>query len=144
MRAEGLRGIPREKTRKTTIGDGAETERPEDLAKRNDAWNLRVLVETPGSCHIRRAFDPDHRCAALAVPSDLQDLGRGSGKAKRRLLPWPRVGGGDRAPVSLLDLAAGSHEERVLPVRGRGPQRPPVVEQRPEGLDAETQRDDQK
>ena len=29
MRAEGLRGIPREKTRKTTIGDGAETERPE-------------------------------------------------------------------------------------------------------------------
>ena len=34
MRAEGLRGIPREKTRKTTIGDGVETERPEDLVKR--------------------------------------------------------------------------------------------------------------
>jgi len=34
MRAQGLRGIPREKTRKTTIGDGAETERPEDLVKR--------------------------------------------------------------------------------------------------------------
>jgi len=34
MRAEGLRGIQREKTRKTTIGDGAETERPEDLVKR--------------------------------------------------------------------------------------------------------------
>ena len=34
MRAEGLRGIPREKTRKTTIGDGAETERPEDLVDR--------------------------------------------------------------------------------------------------------------
>ncbi len=34
MRTEGLRGIPREKTRKTTIGDGAETERPEDLVKR--------------------------------------------------------------------------------------------------------------
>ncbi|MBT9258124.1 IS3 family transposase [Phycicoccus sp. KQZ13P-1] len=34
MRAEGLRGIPREKTRKTTIGDGAETERPEDLVQR--------------------------------------------------------------------------------------------------------------
>ena len=34
MRAEGLRGIPREKTPKTTIGDGAETERPEDLVKR--------------------------------------------------------------------------------------------------------------
>jgi transposase InsO family protein len=34
MRQEGLRGIPREKTRKTTIGDGAETERPEDLVDR--------------------------------------------------------------------------------------------------------------
>ncbi|MCW2807181.1 MAG: Integrase core domain protein [Marmoricola sp.] len=34
MRAEGLRGIAREKTRKTTTGDGAETERPEDLVKR--------------------------------------------------------------------------------------------------------------
>ncbi|QSR29099.1 hypothetical protein CFI00_01005 [Nocardioides sp. S5] len=45
MRAEGLRGIPREKTRKTTIGDGAETERPEDLVDRkfvatapNELW----------------------------------------------------------------------------------------------------------
>ena len=34
MRAERLRGIPREKTRKTTIGDGAETDRPEDLVDR--------------------------------------------------------------------------------------------------------------
>jgi transposase InsO family protein len=34
MRAEGLRGIPREKTRKTTFGDGAETPRPEDKVKR--------------------------------------------------------------------------------------------------------------
>lgn len=34
MRVEGLRGIAREKTRKTTIGDGAETERPADLVKR--------------------------------------------------------------------------------------------------------------
>lgn len=37
MRAEGLRGIRREKGRKTTIGDGAETERPEDLVKRKFA-----------------------------------------------------------------------------------------------------------
>ncbi|MBS4753238.1 IS3 family transposase [Nocardioides sp. zg-ZUI104] len=37
MRQEGLRRIPREKTRKTTIGDGAETERPEDLVKRKFA-----------------------------------------------------------------------------------------------------------
>lgn len=34
MRAEGLRGIPREKARRTTFGDGAETVRPEDLVKR--------------------------------------------------------------------------------------------------------------
>lgn len=34
MRAEGLRGIRREKSRKTTVGDGAETERPEDLVSR--------------------------------------------------------------------------------------------------------------
>lgn len=34
MRAAGLRGISREKTRKTTIGDGAETERPEDKVNR--------------------------------------------------------------------------------------------------------------
>ena len=34
MRAEGLRGIPREKTSRTTHSQGAETERPEDLVKR--------------------------------------------------------------------------------------------------------------
>lgn len=34
MKAEGLRGIPREKIRKTTNGDSAQTERPEDLVKR--------------------------------------------------------------------------------------------------------------
>ncbi len=34
MRAEGLRGIPREKTRKTTIGEGAETEQPADRVNR--------------------------------------------------------------------------------------------------------------
>jgi transposase InsO family protein len=34
MRREGLRGIAREKTRKTTIGEGAQTERPQDLVKR--------------------------------------------------------------------------------------------------------------
>ncbi len=34
MRAAGPRGIPREKTRTTTVSDGAQTERPEDLVKR--------------------------------------------------------------------------------------------------------------
>lgn len=34
MRAEGLRGIPREKTRKTTHAEGAETPRPADLVER--------------------------------------------------------------------------------------------------------------
>jgi len=41
MRAEGLRGIRREKRRRTTIADGAETERPEDLVKR------RFVAEAP-------------------------------------------------------------------------------------------------
>lgn len=35
MRAEGLRGIAREKTRKTTIGEGAETPRPADRVERD-------------------------------------------------------------------------------------------------------------
>jgi len=34
MRAAGLRGIPREKTRRTTCGDGAETPRPADRVNR--------------------------------------------------------------------------------------------------------------
>lgn len=34
MRAEGLRGILREKTRRTTFGDGAETPSPEDKVGR--------------------------------------------------------------------------------------------------------------
>jgi putative transposase len=34
MRAAALRGIPREKTRKTTIGDWAETPRPADKVNR--------------------------------------------------------------------------------------------------------------
>lgn len=34
MRAEGLRGIPREKTRKTTTADGAQTSQPADLVER--------------------------------------------------------------------------------------------------------------
>ncbi|MDE0804073.1 MAG: IS3 family transposase, partial [Acidimicrobiales bacterium] len=37
MRAQGLRGIAREKTRRTTIPAGAETERPEDLVDRKFA-----------------------------------------------------------------------------------------------------------
>ncbi len=32
--AAGLRGIPREKTRRTTCGDGAETPRPADRVNR--------------------------------------------------------------------------------------------------------------
>jgi putative transposase len=35
MRAEGLRGISRERTRKTTVSESAETERPADLVDRN-------------------------------------------------------------------------------------------------------------
>ena len=49
MRACGLRGIPREKTRKTTFGDGAETPRPADQVNRqfvatapNQLWVSQV------------------------------------------------------------------------------------------------------
>jgi hypothetical protein len=35
QRAEGLRGISRERTRKTTVSESAETERPADLVDRN-------------------------------------------------------------------------------------------------------------
>lgn len=41
MRVEGLRGITREKTRKTTIGQGAETPRPADLVER------RFIADAP-------------------------------------------------------------------------------------------------
>ncbi|WP_081423080.1 IS3 family transposase [Leifsonia xyli] len=34
MRQEGIAGIRRDKTRRTTFGDGAETDRPADLVKR--------------------------------------------------------------------------------------------------------------
>ena len=34
MRQEGIQGIRRDKSRKTTVGEGAETERPEDLVER--------------------------------------------------------------------------------------------------------------
>ena len=37
MKVDGLRGIPREKTRKTTTSEGAETERPADLVDRKFA-----------------------------------------------------------------------------------------------------------
>jgi len=39
MRAEGLRGIRREKTRKTTVGEGAETPRPADHVERDFTAN---------------------------------------------------------------------------------------------------------
>jgi transposase InsO family protein len=63
MRAQGLRGIPREKTRKTTIGDGAETERPEDLVKRkfiatapNQLWVAELTYIRTHSGWVYAAF----------------------------------------------------------------------------------------
>lgn len=53
MCAEGLRGFPRAKTRKTTIGDGGATERSEDLAKRKFVLPLRdgAQLNLPSSAH---------------------------------------------------------------------------------------------
>jgi transposase InsO family protein len=60
MRAEGLRGIRREKTRKTTHADGAETPRPSDLVDRkfvaaapNQLWVLPDGNRSRPGCVIR-------------------------------------------------------------------------------------------
>jgi putative transposase len=42
MKAEGLCGIRREKTRKTTTSEGAETERPADLVDRSSSPRRRT------------------------------------------------------------------------------------------------------
>lgn len=42
MRAEALQGISGEKGRRTTIGEGAESERPEDLVKRKLVASART------------------------------------------------------------------------------------------------------
>lgn len=76
MRDEGLRGIPREKTRKTTIGDRAQTPRPADLVERQfaaDAPNrLWVADLRTHPCRLglrrvraRRVLEDDHRLAGL-------------------------------------------------------------------------------
>ncbi|MGH3490688.1 MAG: IS3 family transposase [Actinopolymorphaceae bacterium] len=53
MRAEGLRGIRRDKTRKTTIGDGAETERPGDLVKRKFVATAPNQLWVAGLTYVR-------------------------------------------------------------------------------------------
>ncbi|GAA1937015.1 hypothetical protein GCM10009815_35020 [Nocardioides marmoribigeumensis] len=81
MRAEGLRGIPREKTCKTTIGDGAETERPEDLVKRkfiatapNQLWvadltYVRTRRVDLRRVRARRLLQDDRRLAGVDQPA---------------------------------------------------------------------------
>jgi putative transposase len=63
MRAEGLRGIPREKSRRTTISDGAETERPADLVERefvakapNQLWVADITYIRTHSGWVYAAF----------------------------------------------------------------------------------------
>lgn len=63
MRAEGLRGIPREKSRRTTINDGAETERPADLVERefvarapNQLWVADITYIRTHSGWVYAAF----------------------------------------------------------------------------------------
>ena len=56
MRAAGLRGIPREKTRKTTISEGAETPRPADTVNRQfmrgNGWRCIDDVELAVATYI--------------------------------------------------------------------------------------------
>ena len=63
MRAEGLRGIPREKTSRTTHSQGAETERPEDLVNRkfvatapNQLWVADLTYVRTHACWVYVAF----------------------------------------------------------------------------------------
>jgi len=61
MRHAGLRGILREKTRKTTIGDGAETPRPADKVNRQFvAAAPNVLWVADLSCRRRHEKSHDH------------------------------------------------------------------------------------
>jgi putative transposase len=62
MRAEGLRGISREKTRKTTTSEGAETERPADLDRQfvaqapNQLWVADLTYVRTHSGWVYAAF----------------------------------------------------------------------------------------
>ena len=63
MRVEGLRGIPREKTSRTTHSQGAETERPEDLVNRkfvatapNQLWVADLTYVRTHACWVYVAF----------------------------------------------------------------------------------------
>ena len=73
MRAEGLRGIPRAKTRTTTIGDSAQSERPEDRVNRkfvatapNQLWvaDLTYVRTHAGWTYV--AFVPGRSCTWIA------------------------------------------------------------------------------
>jgi HTH-like domain len=82
MRAAALRGIPREKTRKTTIGDGAETPRPADKVNRqfvatapNQLWVADLTYIRTYSGWVYAAFvldvysPPDRGLAGLHQPA---------------------------------------------------------------------------
>ena len=63
MRHAGLRGIPREKTRKTTIGEGAQTSRPGDKVNRqfvaaapNQLWVADLTYSRSWSGWVYAAF----------------------------------------------------------------------------------------
>ncbi|MEJ7647732.1 MAG: IS3 family transposase [Nakamurella sp.] len=66
MRAHGSRGIPRENTSRTTIGDGAETERPQDRVNRQFVARAPNRLWMAGLTYVRThagwtyvAFDLD-------------------------------------------------------------------------------------
>lgn len=68
---EGLRRIPREKTRRTTIGAGAETERPEDKVKRKLVTTARTscAAAPPARPRRRGATGGDRRGRGRVVTS---------------------------------------------------------------------------
>ena len=105
MRAQGLRGIRREKGRRTTISDGAETERPEDLVKRqflatapNQLWvaDLTYMRTHAGWTYVAFVLDVFSRMivgwqVSTSLRTDLAldalDMGCGLGNAPGRTSP---------------------------------------------------------
>ena len=101
MRAEGLRGIPREKTRTTTVSGGAQTERPEDLVKRkfvatapNQLWvaDLTYVRTHAGWTYVAFVLDVFSRMVmgwqvSTSLRTDLA-LDMGCGPASAQATTW--------------------------------------------------------
>ncbi|WP_151523510.1 IS3 family transposase [Serinicoccus kebangsaanensis] len=126
MRAEGLRGIARDKTRRTTFGDGAQIERPEDLVMRtftatapNQLWvaDLTYVRTHAGWTYVAFVLDVFSRRIV------------GAGRYRHRCAPtsrwtlstWvcgPAIGPDKTSPGSFITAIAESSIERFATPSG--------------------------